>query len=323
MANQRPKPGDSGAAQDPRTIWSGGTIGHGAGPAFTFDSANTRQKLPVLIAAPHAGRDYPDSVLSSMRDPEQVKLRLEDRFVDEVAREAARLSRLDLLVANAPRAMLDLNRSREDVDWSMISGSLRRKGGHSLANRRARSGLGLVPRRLPGFGEIWRGPISEDELQRRIEDIHKPYHHAISAALARMRDEWGAALLIDLHSMPPLQARAGEARGAEFVIGDRFGASCDGGLVAKGLSYFSAQERLVTHNRPYSGGYVLDAHGLPRHGIHALQLEVCRSTYLDGALDRPDSKLSSIAQLVAEFALLLSREVIARGSRSGFALAAE
>ena len=33
----------------------------------------------------------------------------------------------------------------------------------------------------------------------------------------------------------------------------------------------------AAQNRPYSGGYVLDRHGAPERGIHALQVEVCRA----------------------------------------------
>ena len=291
-------------------------------PAFTL-FAPQKAALPVLIAVPHAGRDYSGDLLAQMREPEHVMRRLEDRYVDAVAHEAMRWIGANLLVAHAPRAMLDLNRSREDVDWTMISGRTERNPRNSLANRRARSGLGLVPRRLLGRGEIWRGPLPQAELDQRIDTIHRPYHQALGQELARIRDEWGAALLIDLHSMPPLKPRVGEARGAEFVIGDRFGASCDPMLVAKGQNFLEGKGRIVTHNRPYSGGYVLNAHGLPRHNIHALQLEICRSTYLDENLDMPGEGLASVARLVAGFARLLGQEVDALGKAGFTAQAAE
>ncbi len=290
--------------------------------AFTMYPAQG-EELPVLIAVPHAGRDYPSELVVDMRSPELVMNRLEDRYVDEVAFSAVRSVGASLLVAHTPRAMLDLNRSRDDVDWSMITGVKGRAPKNSLANRRARSGLGLVPRRLLGHGEIWRRPLSKSELEDRINTVHRPYHQALGKELARIRDKWGAALLIDLHSMPPLSVRAGEARGAEFVIGDRFGASCDPMLVSKGQSLLESHGRIVTHNRPYSGGYVLNAHGLPRHGIHALQLEVCRSIYLDKELDYPTDSLNAVGRLVGEFAGVLGRAVADLGRSGLVAQAAE
>ncbi|XUU59938.1 N-formylglutamate amidohydrolase [Erythrobacter sp. HA6-11] len=283
----------------------------------------TGEEIPVLIAVPHAGRAYSAELLAQMRAPELVMNRLEDRYVDEIAYEAAQGLGASLLIANAPRAMLDLNRSRDDVDWSMVKGARQRPARHSLANRRARSGLGLIPRRLPGHGEIWRTPLSNDELEHRIDTVHRPYHQTLGKELARIRDRWGAALLIDLHSMPPLRPHSGAERGAEFVVGDRFSASCDPALVAAGQNFLEGQGRIVTHNRPYSGGYVLNAHGMPRQAIHALQLEVCRSIYLDADLNLPTDRVKDVAQLVAGFTRLLGEEVARLGNSGFLAQAAE
>ena len=86
-----------------------------------------------------------------------------------------------------------------------------------------------------------------------------------------LRDRWGAALLIDLHSMPTLAFRGGQPP-PEFVLGDRFGATCHGSLVGSAFSYFAEMRRGAAHNRPYAGGYVLERHAAPNEGMHALQL---------------------------------------------------
>ena len=143
-------------------IENGGFIAGSDSPAFTL-TIPRRQPIPVLIAVPHAGRIYPPEILGTMREPEYCSIRLEDRFVDALASEVARETGAALLVAHAPRAMLDLNRAQDDVDWGMVSGSKPARPPHSQANRRARSGLGLVPRRLHGFGEIWKGHLSQAE----------------------------------------------------------------------------------------------------------------------------------------------------------------
>ena len=277
---------------------SGGFIDGAEGPAFTLKTPSN-PPIPVLIAVPHAGRAYPAALLERMRQPESSSVRLEDRHVDSLAAEVARLTCAPLIVAHAPRAMLDLNRDRDDVDWSMVAGKAQVAIRHSQANRRARSGLGLVPRRLPGFGEIWRDKLSHAELDARIAGIHRPYHSAVGRALEQIRDEWGAALLIDLHSMPPLRRRFDQDQAPEFVIGDRFGASCDSSLAARAFSYLELHGRQAAHNRPYSGGFVLDHHAAPARGLHAIQLEVCRASYLDPSLDRPSANLAAMARLLA------------------------
>jgi N-formylglutamate amidohydrolase len=301
---------------------SGGAISGADEPAFTLEMPR-ETPIPVLIAAPHAGRCYPETLRERMRDPEYSALRLEDRYTDLLAREIAAATGAALLVAHAPRAMLDLNRACDDMDWSMVSGGTPRKTRHSAINRRSRSGLGLVPRRLGGLGEIWKGPIDRDELDARIEGIHRPYHAQLAGALETLRDRWGAALLVDLHSMPPLRPRYPGDRTAEFVLGDRFGASCDPALAAQGLGYFARFERRTAHNRPYAGGYILDRHGAPARAIHAMQLEICRSSYLDARLAETSARMPAVARLLIGLVREFGDAVATLGRNGALPLAAE
>jgi N-formylglutamate amidohydrolase len=266
------------------------------GDAVAFEFfAGQPSPIPVLIAVPHAGRSYRPGLLARMRHPESTALRLEDRLADRLGEAVAQAAGASLLIARAPRAMIDLNRAPSDVDWDMLGMA---SPAPPQPNARARSGLGLVPRRLPGMGEIWRGRLSRDELDERIDLVHRPYHAALAAELAAIRARWGAALLIDLHSMPSLPRNEGRA-GAEIVLGDRFGATCRGDLVASAFAHFAACGRNAAHNRPYAGGYVLDSHANPRGGIHALQLEIDRATYLDSrGVDLGDGFAGMVCMLV-------------------------
>lgn len=289
---------------------------------FTLSVPDTLP-LPILIAVPHAGRDYPAELSAAMRYPEWGAGRLEDRFVDRLGEAVAAATGAALLVARAPRAMIDLNRAPDDIDWSMVAGAGARRTPHSLANRRARSGLGLVPRRLPGLGEVWKTRLPLAELDTRIADVHRPYHRAVSATLDRLRDRWGAALLIDLHSMPPLRQPGAHGEGADFVLGDRFGASCSPHLAAHALRHLAQNRRGVSHNRPYSGGYTLDHHAAPRRGLHAIQIEVCRASYLDARLDQPGPRLAAVARTLTALIRSLAREVALMGNPDAQRMAAE
>lgn len=307
---------------------SGGRVpGLDDAPAYSF-VAPRRMRLPVLVAVPHAGRAYPPQVVARMRDPQGAQLRLEDRLVDRVGIAIAKATGAGLLVAHAPRALLDLNRAEDDIDWDMVEGgrpehlALQSPGGRGC-NRRARSGLGLVPRRLPGSGEIWRGRLGRAELTARIAGIHRAYHAFLGEELARIRAEWGAALLIDLHSMPPLRAAEGEHETPQIVLGDRFGITCHYGLMACALRHLEARGCAAAQNRPYSGGYVLDRHGAPQDGIHALQIEVCRATYLDPRLAEPGAGLTAMASLLASLVREVGSETALLGGGSDLLQAAE
>jgi N-formylglutamate amidohydrolase len=105
--------------------------------------------------------------------------------------------------------------------------------------------------------------------------------------------------------MPPLGPQDG-APPPEFVVGDRFGAACHGALVASCFGHFSEERRYAAHNRPYAGGYVLDRHAAPGEGIHALQLEIDRSRYLDARLAEPgpgfERLIETLVKLVGRLA---------------------
>lgn len=258
--------------------------------------------VPVVIAVPHAGRAYAPDLLSAMRNPGLTCHRLEDRLIDTIASDLAARSGATIIVADAPRAMIDLNRDPADVDWEMIAGASWESGGRPAPHgARASGGLGLVPRRLGGVGEIWKRRLNATDLKTRIDGVHTPYHRALDHLLRQVRRRWGVALLLDFHSMPPLTESGG--RGADIVLGDRFGASCGGAFVASGFDYLSQVGLKAAYNRPYAGGYVLNRHGRPSENIHAMQIEVCRSLYLDSRLfdlgKRAEKVVEDLSGLVA------------------------
>jgi len=295
------------AKLDSRKERGGSIPGSKGQPAFTL-SLREPSPVPVLIAVPHAGRSYPAELAALMRNQAAASLRLEDRFADLVAERVARETGAALLVAHAPRAMIDLNRAPDDIDWDMVAGGVPEPRRRLAAGRRARSGLGLVPRRLPGLGELWKRRLTSDELAERIEQVHRPYHAALAQALEALRDRWGAALLIDLHSMPPLGPKRGTDAAPDFVLGDRFGASCDAALSAAAFAHLARAGWCAAHNRPYAGGYVLDRHAAPARGLHALQVEVCRSAYLDAPMHEPGPGLAAVVRVLAGLVRRMAEE---------------
>lgn len=306
---------------DSQPVHGGAIPGGQGGHAFSL-TLSQPSALPVLIAVPHAGRAYPGSLLERMRNPGFAVLRLEDRYADLLGREVARRTGAALLVAHAPRAMIDLNRDTRDVDWGMIARAAADNLGSYSPGMRARSGLGLIPRRIPGLGELWNKRHDAEELTARITDIHAPYHECLAGALAQLRARWGAALLVDLHSMPPLGVQGGPP-GPEFVLGDRFGASCHGALIGSCFGYFAEMARGAAHNRPYAGGYVLERHAAPDAGIHALQLEIDRACYLDGRLAEPGPGFAAMVDVLCGLVRRLADDVAALGRGADYANAAE
>lgn len=243
---------------------------------------------PVVLSVPHAGRDYPLPLRAALRVPLANLLPLEDRHADTLALAARGAE--TLFVAKRARAWIDLNRAEHERDPRIDDGvAPLPEGAMSL---KLRSGLGLIPRRASG-ADLWRRRFADEEVRARVEHDHRPYHAAIAAALAAVRARFGVAVLLDIHSMPPLAGG-----GARVVIGDRFGRSAAMRFIGRIEGAVHAAGVRTAVNTPYAGGHVLDRHADPGAGIHAIQIEIDRTLYLDRRRDQPGPGFETTAALL-------------------------
>lgn len=284
--------------------------GSGYNARYTFAKAfdffgGEIQKAPVLLSVPHAGRDYSADVIARSRVPLTALRRLEDRYADLLITELIQQG-YAAIIARIPRAVIDLNRDARDVDGRMVAALPR--GRPKIQSAKQRGGLGLFPRSLPRVGELWREPIAWREAAERIERIHEPYHAAIDHRLVAVRSYFGQAMLIDVHSMPPLDARDGPR--PDIIIGDRFGASASPRFAEVARAVVANQGFVVAINHPYPGYYLAERHGRPAEGRHVLQVEISRDMYLDSALEEVGPGLRSVRTMLAELVSTLADEVI-------------
>ena len=70
---------------------------------------------------------------------------------------------------------------------------------------------------------------------------------------------------------------------SDIVLGDRYGDSASGELMAIAQSALASLNFDVARNAPYAGGYTTALYGRPRAGVHALQIEINRDLYWDDA----------------------------------------
>ncbi len=246
----------------------------------------------VVVSVPHAGRLYPPALLAAARVPATTLQLLEDRHCDALA-SGLPLAGVPVIVAHVARAYLDLNRGPDDWDGDVVHDTVR----PPAADRKVRSGLGLVPTRLHGHGRLWHDRLDEATMTARIAAIHVPYHQAIHLLLMAARRRFGTVVLIDLHSMPTLGAGQ-----PEVIVGDRFGATAAPELSARLIAQCAARGVHAARNNPYAGAYTVGAHGRTGNGIHAVQIEIDRAAYLaqDGHCD--SAGLARMQALVASLA---------------------
>lgn len=247
---------------------------------------------PLVVSVPHAGRDYPEEMQALLSVPVARLAALEDRFVDAVATGAVRDE--IMIVADRARGWIDLNRSPVRDRDPQVDAGVEPRAFSAMASDKVRSGIGLIPRRAGGADNMWRRKLTAAKVADRIARDHAPYHAALAAALAAAHARFGTALLVDLHSMPPLSG----ATPPRIVLGDRYGHSCAGRFTDLAARVLRENGMTLAVNHPYAGGHILNHHARPRAGIHGLQVEIDRTLYLDDALDRPGPGLAATIRMV-------------------------
>jgi N-formylglutamate amidohydrolase len=264
-------------------------------------SRPARQTSAVVFASPHSGRDYPAAFLrQSVLDKATIRSS-EDAFVDDLFADAP-LYGAPLLLAQLPRAFLDLNRAPDELDPAIVAGAAR-----STHNPRVYSGLGVIPRVVSGGRAIYSGKLTLAEAEARIAAVWHPYHQALRGLIDATHAQFGEATLIDCHSMPHEaidgHCRPGQPR-PEVVLGDRFGASANREVVERVEAAFAAAGLRVARNTPFAGAFIAQSYGRPSAHRHVIQVEIDRSLYMDEATltPRPDFEVfrTLINSVIAE-----------------------
>jgi N-formylglutamate amidohydrolase len=261
----------------------------------------TARKGPVLFNSPHSGSTYPRAfLLASKLDTASLR-RSEDSFVDELIAGVVGQG-FPMMRAHFPRCYVDVNREPYELDPRMFEGRL-----PSFANTRSMrvaGGLGTVARVVGDAQEIYDQRIPVTDALRRIESLYKPYHRALRRLFTKLHREFGAAMLIDCHSMPSSAGSKDERPRPEFVLGDRYGTSCVGVVAETVEETLRARGYSVSRNKPYAGGFITEHYGNPAAGLHAIQLEINRALYMD---ERRFERSGEFGRLATDMEILARR----------------
>jgi N-formylglutamate amidohydrolase len=244
------------------------------------------QTAPIVVCSPHSGRIYPQNFLAQSRLDAHTLRKSEDCYVDELLSGVPGLG-APMIAARFPRAYVDVNREPYELDPDLFDGALPPYA--NTQSVRVVGGLGTIARIVADSEEIYRARLPVGVALERIDRLYKPFHAALSSLLEETRRRFGYAVLVDCHSMPSAPVGQPLAVRPDFVIGDRFGASCDIKLTRFLRDALAVGDCEVHVNRPYAGGFITEHYGRPGRGIHAIQLEMNRALYLD------ETKLTRIA----------------------------
>ena len=117
--------------------------------------------------------------------------------------------------------------------------------------------------------------------RRRVLAYWQPYQDALRAELQRIHTAHGHAVLFDGHSIKSELPWLFEGKLPDLNLGTASATSCAPTLRAALKRVLDAQAHFthVTDGR-FKGGHITRHYGQPDKGIHAVQLEMCWSTYM-------------------------------------------
>lgn len=236
---------------------------------------------PVIFASPHSGRVYPPSFVEASRlDPLSLR-RSEDAFIDDLFAAAPEYG-APLLCANFPRVFVDPNREPFELDPGMFEDDL--PDHVNSDSPRITAGLGTMARVVTSGEEVYQNKLHYADALAAIEATYMPYHEALKGLMDEAHAKFGCCLLIDCHSMPsiggPMDRDPGFQR-VDFILGDRYGTSCNAQVVSTTEVTLRKMKYIVKRNNPYAGGFTTQHYGDPDKARHTLQIEVNRALYMN------------------------------------------
>jgi len=272
---------------------------------FTL-SAPTAPAVPLVCDSPHSGTAYPADYGHAV--PRALLRRGEDTHV-EALWEAVPAVGGTLLAAHFPRTYIDCNRTEDDLDPELFA-----EPWPTPLNpgEKTRLGFGLVWRNIRADQPIYDRPLTVAEVRNRIESYYRPYHAALAQAVEDTARRFGGVWHLNLHSMPNDAYErlkiASPHPLADFVLGDRDGATCEPGFVDLIERELRARGYTVARNDPYKGVQLIARIGQPPRNRHSLQVEIRRPLYMDEAtrernegFARVQRDLASVLEILAAY----------------------
>ena len=265
------------------------------------------QTIPFIFASPHSGRRYSTEFIEASRLTPVMLRRSEDSFIDELFSKAPNYG-APLLKATFPRAYVDPNREPFELDPTMFEDQL--PDYVNTDSVKISAGLGTVARVVINGENIYRKKLKFSEIKRRVESFYFPYHQALQRLIENTHIKFGFCILIDCHSMPsiggPMDDDTGNNR-VDIVLGNNHDASCAPQLLSYTSASLKRQGLSICRNKPYSGGYTTCHYGKPDKGVHALQIEINRSLYMNETNIEKHGGFLELSDKVTRFIFDLSK----------------
>ncbi len=245
-------------------------------------------RIPILVSVPHAGILFPKEVLEKM-DPEKAAFPEDtDWFVDQLYGFCSEMG-ITMIVANYSRCVVDLNRDPNNIPLY--------KDGRVITDVVSVTDFNGAP--------IYKDEYkpNETEIQNRLDHYFFPYHHKIEEILADLKKEFGVALLFDAHSIKKNVPGIQKDDFPQVILGDNDETSAHPELIQTAVESLSGKSFNFSHNFPFKGGFITRSFGKPEQNIHALQLEMTKTNYMNDSETEYDLERAEKIQQILKITL--------------------
>ena len=234
-------------------------------PYFLIEPA--RARVPVILSSPHSGMEFPDELKTHFRAELMKQPDDTDWFVHKLYNFVSDLG-ITMIHARYSRWVIDLNRTPTSVPLY--------NDGRIITE--------LVPKTdfLGNDLYVDKKFVPDDaEIERRKEIYYKPYYRQIENLLAERIAEFGRVLLWDAHSIRRFVPTIQGEPFPDLILGDNDEKSAAKEIIEIALDGLKQGKFGVNHNSPFKGGNITRHFGKPDRQVHALQLEMAKTNYMD------------------------------------------
>jgi N-formylglutamate deformylase len=228
---------------------------------------------PILVSMPHNGTQIPQVIEQRMTDSAK-RLVDTDWYLDQLY-QFAHEQGCYLISPQFHRYVIDLNRPHDDAN--LYPGQ---------------DTTGLCP-----TTQFDRQPIylpdeipEQVEIEQRVAQYWLPYHQQIRSTLAEIKQQFGAALLFEAHSIKSIVPRFFDGKLPDFNFGNFNNTTCDDQLTEL-LEKWQPNGYSKVINGRFKGGFITREYGNPKKEIHSIQLELSQATYMNETTLALDAKM--------------------------------
>jgi len=216
---------------------------------------------PVILGMPHGGTYVPPDIAVRLNDNGRL-LADTDWHIRKLYEGL--LPSATIVAATFHRYVIDANRDP--------SGASLYPGQNTTA---------LIPTTDFDNQPIWKDELNAADIAARRNEFHAPYHQALANEIARVKAKHGVAILYDCHSIRSHIPFLFKGTLPTLNIGTDMGKTCNAKIEQRSFDIAKASGFRHILNGRFRGGWTTRHYGQPVTGVHAIQMEITQSDYLD------------------------------------------